>query len=480
MEPPQYDSETVEYTTCAFSLKDRLKNFDIPRLLEDSEDSEFDDSGDGESDDGQSDDLENTHNNRSLQLIDQLHQFKNLETLSIDQETSDLISLIEDSVHQCPTLRQLRLGTSIDTKIELNTEVSNTVISDFLPAPRISQLLLSSKIYNPQLIQYIVHKFPNLEHLEIHVSRHLDTAAIVKLLHYISKIKIVSAYNIPWGEQEVAEATGLFWKTKSQSCSLLIQFSFVPFENRMLVDTTEDGVCLNEIQYFPSSIADERYSKTIKMYGRYIERLVLSRGGSSGVASTHIMDSLYQSFIVQPLIHCVKLKQLTMKLSILMGSSFLNCESIERKTFDVLCLDCCDFENKDVFEELSGLFACVKFLEFSEIRYVNSRYEKNAPYKDINMSKTNIGTLSISKNPYGCKGEDAILVSLLIQEAQTFYIYDFNTMKDEVFSPTTKEIFYKEGKRGRAFIAHISCKSLGTLIVKFLRKEINLAVIASP
>lgn len=130
-------------------MKDRLKNFDIPRLLEDSDDSENDDSGDYESDD-----LKNTHHDRSLQLIDQLHQFKNLETLSIDQKTSDLISLIENPVRQCPSLRQLRLGTSIDTKLELNTEVSNTVISDFLPAPRISQLLLSSKIYNsPQVPQ---------------------------------------------------------------------------------------------------------------------------------------------------------------------------------------------------------------------------------------------------------------------------------------------------------------------------------------
>lgn len=75
----------------------------------------------------------------------------------------------------------------------------------------------------------------------------------------------------------------------------------------------EEGVCLSEINYDPYSVTNNRYSKILKKYGRYFDRLVLLHGNSYRAGSRQVQNSLCQSFIIQPLTRCVELKLLTIR-----------------------------------------------------------------------------------------------------------------------------------------------------------------------
>ncbi|CAO3632337.1 unnamed protein product [Mucor hiemalis] len=459
---PEEDEDIDDYTACALLLKDRLKNLDIVELGGD-EDERID--------------------YRPLQLIYKLNQFKKLETLCIDRETDDVISLLEDLTTQCPSLRELTLDVyPYEHRKVIKFEVTNTIISNFLPAPSISRLCLIREIDDPQIISYILDKFPNLENLEINmpymisdIPFNVNTTTVIQFLDHLPKIRHILVNNIPWRDQELVDATGSLWKILSQSRPLHVMFKFndalYPM-NTMDVFTKVDAYhCA--INYFPSSVADERYYETMRKYGCYIDRLQIVHGGSFGT-DTQLQHSLNELFIHKPLSYCINVKELTMYCSNITVSSLRICESIEKKVFNVLCLRRCILENSDVFQKFFCLIAYAKFIEIDGIIYKHCTFDSYAPFRRIYMPETEIGTLLLSNNPFFEPGKDTIWVSLLIQEVQAFYIYDFRSMHDKVFKSTTKELLLKKFKPNKAFLVSIRCKSLETLIVKYRDTEIKL------
>lgn len=113
-------------------------------------------------------------------------------------------------------------------------------------------------------------------------------------------------------------------------------------------------------------------------------------------------------------------------------------KSIHRRAFNVLRLVCCDLEKREVLERFSDLLAQVKFIELSEIKYMGFQHNRDLAFEYINMSKTNIGTIAIKKgSDFGDKNR--IVVSLLIQETQIFYIYSRLCYYERLCIQTNKE-----------------------------------------
>ncbi|CAO3619532.1 unnamed protein product [Mucor hiemalis] len=149
------ESDVTNYSTCALLMKDRIKELQIC------------DTFDAIKDPKQAKSLFNL-------LYNNLHQFDKLSTLSIKNDTNEVIKDLEYITSACKTLEELSFNFS---SLKNLTHVSPTAfrafdtISEFVPELSIKSIkgyVKTADFY--KVFSYIIHKFPQLQNFSLSVN----------------------------------------------------------------------------------------------------------------------------------------------------------------------------------------------------------------------------------------------------------------------------------------------------------------------
>lgn len=285
-------------------------------------------------------------------------------------------------------------------------------------------------------------------------------------------------------------------------------------ESHGIIEKFKSAHALNRITLFKrTGIAFSgviRYFDIIEKYGCYMNRvtlanvdlLLLKSSQQSHNQLNELLDCqplhefmdqhplhelLGQNPLCTSLNQCVILQHLKIERTAFTNLNFPYLDSTRKKAIEYLSLIACTFENTDVLKTLSSLFSYVKILEFSKVMSKDDFGERML-YNYIELMETDIDTLFISKNSSSAGGyayipvpklkeERVILVSITIQNLQTRYYYDFDSVNNYKFKRMRLEYFiYCKTFMSDAFVVDVRCKSLGALVVKHRGKDIRLSV----
>ncbi|CAO3628541.1 unnamed protein product [Mucor hiemalis] len=439
-----------------------------------------------------------------MRLLESLNQFKSLEEIHITEGSSDVMSLIDYVLHQNPSLHSLLVYCSSNNRSKFSfSEVSNR-------AHNLSSLLIPGSVNDSQIIDYIVHSFPKLNHLLVVVGLRLDITACAKLLNYLPKINRTVTCRIPWGHQIELDTIGSFWKTISQDHLLSVAFEIVPRPTFMVIRIIK-GRCWNDI----STSGPEQFSEAIEKYGCYMHYLSLSGVDLLSLSSQQLhnerpgsldydkLKELHNNCPLETFLNheprhellghnplqklldgCVELKHLIMRNIAFTSLNFPYRDLTIKKAIESLHLDECTFQNNSVFRTLSSLFSNIEEMGISQIAYAENDPLKRKVYSNIEMMETDIDDLLLStsaptndKSDVKLDEEDAILVSITIKSIQTCYYYDFKGTNDGIFKPMAVENYINcINFRPQIFNINIHCKSLNYLLVKHKGKELELFI----
>lgn len=466
VEPPYEEEDIVDYTKCAFILRNRLKNLSIVDPA--AEEEEYSD------DDEEAITFRNQGCALFHRLYDKLDEFQNINELQLKTKSSNDMRLLEEVTKSCPLLE--RLDVDLSPANETNPAISS--LNNIAPALKIRYLKFrKGMLYHPVFTAYIASKFPSLNSLVIFGqtdrNAHLNSLEFRKFLDYLSTINNVNIQGMSFDSHSLVDTVGLFWETMTISRTMSVEFRYsesnYPSMDEISVKI-DDSHISNVIRY-QQSTNDLNYLNYITNYGQHITSLAVFKAPGSSSGTT-----LWDSLVIQPLKYCVKLKRLALLGCNLTSMNVSNNGLARRTNFESLSFLACAIENSAMFESLTKLFASIKHLELYAFRYTNR--PKKSSSINIHLKETDIGDLALSTNTFFSNGrrDHKLLVKLTTERSRDYFMYDIVSTNELILKRMDHQEFEFLLQNSKNFMIDLNFKSIIFVSIEHFERKLMVPV----
>jgi hypothetical protein len=194
----------------------------------------------------------------------------------------DSINLFERIFQSCPSLREI----SLDSKVNKSKSSSTIALKHVAFSTNIRSLKCTGNVVDiSSHISYIIHEFPHLDDLPLHLSDQaltlLDPVTQIQVMPYLPKIKNIDIDQFKVNPESIADTLGYYWEpiTDSRSAIIELQFDYIHASNMSenvvgLTLKSSDKVLpypVTLLQYSSASFKNE-VIRIIRRYGKLIKK----------------------------------------------------------------------------------------------------------------------------------------------------------------------------------------------------------------
>lgn len=423
-------------------------------------------------------------------LYDRLDQFKGLEEILLKTTSKNHIKELEAIDEKCSGLREVSLEIHRDrwSEYEPPDELDEKNIPLlYTPRPLIHTLRISRDYDepSPELMSYIVHKYPNLKKFFFGVDtvEIMDKSLLYRFFAYLANIENVELNTIGTDLALISESVGNYWdatslKQPDKLVDLYIDSADVTVSNEsntMLKVINNSVVRITGIS-LPYSGYNLEDVNLIVQYGKHVGTLQIYGFLTKLIqGSSEERDTLLEGLVTSSIMFCEKLRRISL------NSCDLNRKNknvaIKRAHLQELSFDSCHISDC-VLETFFGGIGQIDVLNLKECKYRN-KFHKLSPLMKINVPNTIIGRVSIKvikKYRYTPK---YILISIseiskeTSERVENYFKYDV-TANDDGHIQTSSRSEYVDKKYTRCPRLLICCRSVTSVQVTYEGKTFLL------
>lgn len=416
-------------------------------------------------------------------LYDRLHQFEKLELVTVKRVFKSPVEEIDLIVERCRSLRKLEVH--IEEKVPADgVDESNTLV---LSSPRLAVHSLEIKRIDGEvhqsLLDYIMHKFPNLTDFALKVNRVKVTEVMTfrRLIYYLSKVRTLSLDTITANAEWICKGVGSYWEqVRLQQPDTLIRLA-------IMVNRVETGVATLELHKDKDDLytaVDINYSQILNLLANYGNNLQgIEIGGLS--RKSVIEGNSHEEFEV-----IVKLAASGFMFCRQLSKVFL-CEcdlrhteenQVIKKAYlqDIRFMSCSIGDR--AINTLFGGLSHINKLSFQMCDYYNERNQETQSIC-INIPNTIINTISIEEySNYSHKAAHVFVsISTIAKNSPHRVKYYYRCKLDKVVElkvdnevEVSNEVEFNDERYLQYYHVDITCQSYNSFYMSQDRKFISI------